>query len=419
MNTTNQQRNPKKKWVIRFPRGNRKKRKRMFLVSVMIIAVAVVAIIILQSQKEKPVKVSVTLVKQQDLKSIVSASGEVKPKKNVDISAHISGRIVKIGVEEGESVQAGDFLLKLDATQYEANADRDRAIIRTFRAELIKAEAQLKKDESHYQRQKKLFDSKLISRDQLEAAETQYDISKAQHKAILYQIKQAEASLQSALDMLSKTVYNSPITGIITSLRVEEGEIAMIGTMNNPGTVLMTIADLSVMEVEVEVDETDVVNLQIGQKAEVQIDALPGQQIKGEITEIGSSALRKNRAAEESKDFKVVITLIDPPVTLKPGLSASADIVTAQRTNVLAIPISSLVLRDVGSNGEASPEEQEEGVFLVTGNQVVFQPIEKGILGEMMVEVISGLREGQRIVSGPFSALRELDNTVLIKAEER
>jgi HlyD family secretion protein len=419
MNTMSQQRNPKKKWVIRFPKGNRKNRKRMFLLSAMVLVIAVIVIISLQSQREKAIKVSVTRVKKQDLKSVVSASGEVKPKKNVDISAHISGRIVKIGVEEGESVQEGDFLLKLEATQYEANADRDRAIIRTFRAELIKAEAQLKKDENHFQRQKKLFDSKLISRDQLEAAETQHDISKAQHKAILYQIKQAEASLQSALDMLSKTVYYSPISGIITSLRVEEGEIAMIGTMNNPGTVLMTIADLSVMEVEVEVDETDVINLTIGQVAEVQIDALPGKSIKGEITEIGSSALRKTRSAEESKDFKVVITLEDPPVILKPGLSASADIITAQRYNVLSIPISSLVLKDVTSDGESSSQEQEEGVFLVAGNQVKFHPVEKGILGDMMVEVTSGLREGQRIVSGPYSALRELKDNVSIKAEER
>jgi HlyD family secretion protein len=419
MNTMNQPRNPKKKWVIRFPKGNRKSRRRMFLLSAVVILIAVIAIISLQSQREKAIKVSVARAKKQNLKSIVSASGEVKPKKNVDISAHISGRIVKIGVEEGESVQEGDFLLKLDATQYEANADRDRAIIRTFRAELIKAEAQLKKDESYYQRQKKLFDSKLISRDQLEAAETQYDISKAQHKAILYQIKQAEASLQSALDTLSKTVYNSPIAGIITSLRVEEGEIAIIGTMNNPGTVLMTIADLSVMEVEVEVDETDVINLRIGQEAEVLIDALPGQSIKGEITEIGSSALKNNRSSEESKDFKVVITLEDPPAVLKPGLSASADIITAQKSRVLSIPISSLVLRDTTSDGESSSGEQEEGVFLVLGNQVKFQPVKKGILGEMKVEITSGLQEGQRIVSGPYSALRELRDNMTIRTEER
>lgn len=419
MNTANQLRNPKKKWIIRFPRGKRKNRKMMVLLLAITIVITAIVIIGLQSRREKPLKVNITQVNKQDLKSIVSASGEVKPKRQVDISAQISGRIVKIGVEEGQSVREGDFLLKLDATQFEANADRDRAIIRTFRAELIKAEAQLKKDESYYKRQKQLFDSKLISRDQLEAAEASHNISKAQYNAILYQIKQAEASLQSALDTLSKTVYNSPITGIITSLSVEEGEIAMIGTMNNPGTVLMTIADLSVMEVEVEVDETDVINLQIGQVSDVQIDALPGQNIKGEITEIGSSALRKNTSAEESKDFKIVITLEEPPGVLKPGLSASADIITAQRKSVLSIPISSLVLRDVASDDGSLSEEQEEGVFVVTGNQVKFQAVQKGILGEMMVEITSGLKEGQRIVSGPYTALRQLKDNMLVKTEER
>ena len=414
-----QPRNPKKKWVIRFPKGNRKSRKRMFLFSIIVIVIAVIVLISLQSQREKAINVNVTQVKKQDLKSIVSASGEVKPKKNVDISAHISGRIVKIGVEEGQSVQEGDFLLKLDATQYEANADRDRAVIRTFRAELIKAEAQLKKDESYYQRQKKLFDSKLISRDQLEAAETQYDISKAQHKAILYQIKQAEASLQSALDTLSKTVYNSPITGIITSLRVEEGEIAMIGTMNNPGTVLMSIADLSVMEVEVEVDETDVIAVELDHPAEVRIDALPDQIIKGKVTEIGSSALQKATVSQESKDFKVVITLENPPNSLKPGLSASADITTAKKENVLSIPISALVLKEEEEEEEKSDTEkkQQEGVYVVKDNRVKFTPAEKGIMGELMIEIVSGLEEGQQIVVGPYSALRQLKDDMLIKPE--
>jgi HlyD family secretion protein len=349
----------------------------------------------------------------------VSASGEVKPKKNINISAHISGRIVRIGVEEGQRVKKDDFLLKLESTQYEANADRDRAVIRTFRAELIKADAQLKKDKSFYERQKKLYDEKLISGEQLEAAKTSFDISKAAHEAILYQIRQAQASLESTLDMLSKTVYNSPIDGIITSLRVEEGEIAMIGTMNNPGTVLMTIADLSVMEVEVEVDETDVISLSLGQKADIRIDALPDRTIQGIVTEIGSSALQKAVATEESKDFKVVVTLEEPPASLKPGLSASADIITAERNDALAIPISSLVLKEKEDSDEKKKDEQEEGVYIIRDSRVKFQAVEKGIMGELMVEIISGLEEGQEIVTGPYNALRQLKDDTLIKAEEK
>jgi len=397
-------------------------KKKTILIIGAIAIIAIIIIVNMQANREKTVAVNVDEVKNEDLTSTISASGEVKPKKNVNISAHIPGRIVKIGVVEGQRVQAGDFLLKLDATQYEANADRDRAIIRTYMAEIIKAEARLKRDKKYYERQKKLFDEDLISGEQLEAAMAEYDISKAQNEAILYQKKQAEASLQSSLDNLRKTVYNSPIDGVLTSLRVEEGEIALVGTMNNPGTVLMTIADLSVMEVEVEVDETDVVAVEIGQIAEVSVDAFPDEIIKGTVTEIGSSALQKVTASQESKDFKVVVTLDDPPANLKPGLSASADIITSKKENVLAVPISALVLKEKvdKENKKQDKEEQEEGVYLVNEEgRAEFAPVEKGIMGELKIEIVSGLEEGQKIVIGPYSALRSLREGLLLKVQEK
>ncbi len=395
-----------------------KRRKKAIIIFCVIAFIAILIIFNLQSQREKSLKVTVEKVKKENLTSITSASGEIKPKKNVNISAHVAGRIVKIGVEEGQRVKENDFLLKLDSTQYEAMADRDRALISSYKAELIRAEATLKKDERYYERQKKLYDEKLISEELLESANAQYEISKAQHQAILFQIEQAQASLQSTLDTLSKTIYNSPIDGIITSLRVEEGEIAMIGTMNNPGTILMTIADLSVMEVEVEVDETDVIGVKIGHRAEVRVDALPDQNIKGKVTEIGSSALQQTTTAQESKDFKVVITLENPPESLKPGLSASADIITAEKQDVLAVPISAIVLREK-EEGNNKDDEQEEGVYVVENSRVKFFPVEKGIMGEMMIEIISGLEEGQEIVIGPYSALRQLKDDMLIKQEEK
>lgn len=398
-----------------------KRRKKPIIILFVIVLIAVIVILNSQSKREKTIKVTVEKIKSQDLTSIISASGEIKPKKNVNISAHIPGRIIKIGVEEGEVVKEGNFLLKLESTQYEANADRDRAYIRTYRAEMIKAEASLKKDENYYNRQNKLFEEDLISQEQLEAAKAQYDIAKAQQEAITYQIQQAEASLRSTLDNLEKTVYNAPIDGIITSLRVEEGEIALVGTMNNPGTVLMTIADLSVMEVEVEVDETDVIGVEIGHGAEVRVDAFPDRIILGKVTEIGSSALQKVTASEESKDFKVVITLEDPPVNLKPGLSASADIVTAEKKGVLAVPISALVLRDRKTDEPSSKKEdkEEEGVYIVQDNRVKFTPVMKGIMGELMVEINTGLEEGQTVVIGPYNALRQLKDDTLIKPEEK
>jgi HlyD family secretion protein len=181
----------------------------------------------------------------------------------------------------------------------------------------------------------------------------------------------------------------------------------------------MTIADLSVMEVEVEVDETDVISLAMGQNADVRIDALPDRTIQGKVTEIGSSALQKTVATEESKDFKVVITLEDPPVSLKPGLSASADIITAKREDALAVPISSLVLKEKENGDKQDEDEQEEGVYIIQDDRVKFQAVQKGIMGELMVEIVSGVEEGQEIATGPYNALRQLKDNTLIKAEEK
>jgi len=400
-------------------KGFFRRRKKPILFFLVIAVIAVIIFFNLQSQREKSITVSVEKVKRHDLTSVISASGEVKPKKNVNISSQIAGRVIKIGVEEGQQVKSGDFLLKLESTQYEANADRDRARIQSLRADLIRVEAVKNRDDGFYKRQIKLFDAELISTETLESAKANYEISKANCDAILFQIKQAQASLESTLDILTKTEYYAPIEGIITSLRVEEGETALVGTMNNPGTVLMTIADLSVMEVEVEVDETDVVGVKIGQPSEVKIDAYPEETITGTVTEVGSSAIQTATAADESKDFKVVVTLENPPADLKPGLSASADIITAKRENVFAVPISALVLREKAADEKDTEKEQEEGVYIVQDSRVKFMPIKKGIMGELMIEITSGLEEGQDVVVGPYSALRLLKDDTLIKVEEK
>ncbi len=401
---------------------NRRPRKKKVIFGLLVLVlIGLVVLFNLSSRREKSVRVTVEKTTIHDLTSVVSASGEVKPKKNINISAHVPGRIVKIGVVEGQEVRAGDFLLKLDSAQYEANAERDRALIQSYKAQLIQAEARLKREENNYARQKKLYDSQLISLEQLESAKVQYDIALAEVRAIRHQIQQAEASLKSTLDSLSKTVYNSPIDGIITSLRVEEGEVAIIGTMNNPGTVLMTIADLSEMEVEVDVDETDVVGVRLGQMAEVKVDALPNQTLTGVVTKIGSSAVEKLTSTQrESRDFRVTITLEDPPRTLRPGLSASADIIIAKKKGVLAVPISALVVKEEEDSSPSSKEKKEtEGVYVVEGGRAKFCPVTKGIMGGLWVEITSGLKEGQEVIVGPYSALRELKDGILIKAETK
>ncbi|HSA94621.1 MAG TPA: efflux RND transporter periplasmic adaptor subunit [Acidobacteriota bacterium] len=399
-----------------------KRRKKLLIILGVLVILGFVVIGNLQSRREKTVKVTIEKAKRQDLTSIISASGEIKPKKNINISAQVPGRIIKIGVVEGQEVKAGDFLLKLDSTQYEANADRDQNFIRAANADLIQSEARLQRDKASYERQMKLYDDNLISKDQLEAAKAQYDVSAAQTNAIQFQIKQAEASLKSTMDSLAKTTYNSPIDGVITSLRVEEGEVAIIGTMNNPGTVLLTIADLSVMEVEVEVDETDVVGVALNQSARVRVDAFPDKIFDGKVTEIGSSALQQatvGAATQESKDFKVVVTLENAAERLKPGLSASADIVVAEKKQALAVPISSLVLRDKPNAAANDPVKEQEGVYEVEASRAKFVPVVKGITGGMMIEIVSGLAEGQELVTGPYASLRELKDGVLVKAEEK
>jgi len=403
-------------------------KKKVIIILAVVLVIALIVILNLSSQREKSVKVTMEKVKRTDLTSTISASGEIKPKKSVNISALILGRIVKIGVKEGDEVKAGDFLLKLDSTQFEANAERDRAFIQSSQAELNKAETTLEKSKGFYERQKNLFDNGLISKEQLEQAKMQLDLADASNRSVKFQIQQAQASLKSTLDNLGKTVFSSPIDGVITSLRVEEGEMAIIGTMNNPGTVLMIIADLSVMEVEVEVDETDVVGVQLGQIADVRVDAFPSQVFKGKVTEIGSSALQRSGAAAtttESKDFKVVVTLDNPSKLLKPGLSASSDIIIAEKKQVLAIPISALVLKDKKREGSAAAAEpakgrganEEEGVYAVETGRAKFVPVKKGIMGELMIEIASGLTENQDVVVGPYDALRQLKDGLLVKAE--
>jgi HlyD family secretion protein len=404
-------------------------KKKVIITLAVVAVIGLIVILNLSSRREKSVRVTVEKVTRMDLTSLVSASGEIKPKKSVNISALIPGRIVKIGVEEGDEVKAGDFLLKLDSTQYEANAERDRAFIHSSQAELIKADASLARSKEYYDRQKSLYDNGLISREQLDQAKTQLDIAQATSHSVKYQIQQAQASLKSTLDNLAKTVFTSPIDGVITSLRVEEGEMAIIGTMNNPGTVLMTIADLSVMEVEVEVDETDVVGVELGQTADVRVDAFPDQPFKGKVTEIGSSAIQKATATattQESKDFKVVITLDNPSKLLKPGLSASADIITGEKKQVLAVPISALVLKEKeaktspsASIARGKPGSEEEGVYAVEAGRAKFVPVRKGITGELMIEIVSGLKQGQEIVVGPYESLRQLKDGTLIKPEEK
>ncbi len=393
-----------------------KNRKKIIIAAGLSVVALIVLVNILGSGNGKSLEVSAEKVQKRDLVEKVSATGEIKPKKNINISTDVAGKILKILVEEGDGVQKGQLLIKIDSAIYEANADRDREIISSSQSDLLTQEANLKKARHYLERRKQLFDEGLISKEIYEDAGIQQEIAQANRQANLHRIEQARASLKSTSDAIRKTSIASPIDGIVTSLKVEEGEVAIIGTMNNPGTVLLTIADLSVMEAEVLVDETDVVKVNIGKRAEVTVDAIPGKTMSGRVTEVGNSAITASgTTAAESKDFKTVITLENPPPTLKPGFSATADIVIEEKQGVLTVPIAALVILERDDPQKNGAKVEREGVFAVIDGRSSFREVGKGIAGDMYIEITSGLKEKDEIVTGPFATLKKLKDGDKVK----
>lgn len=395
------------------------KSRKKVIVGVVLAFVALIVLINIGSGSGKSVDVTAEKVQKRHLVEKVSATGEIKPKKNINISTDVAGKILKILVREGDIVRKGQLLIKIDSALYEANADRDREIISSSQADLISQQANLKKAQQYLDRRRQLFAEGLIPREQFEDAGIQLEIAQANRSSNLHRIEQARASLKSTSDAIRKTSILSPIDGIVTSLKVEEGEVAIIGTMNNPGTVLMTIADLSVMEAEVLVDETDVVKVRTGKRAEVTVDAIPGKVLRGTVTEVGNSAVTSldaaSTASAESKDFKTVITLDHPPLTLKPGFSATADIIIAEKDDALAVPIAALVIVEKDDPAKKGAKVESEGVFLAANGRSVFRAVRKGIAGDMYIEIVSGLREKEQVITGPFAVLKKLKDGDKVK----
>lgn len=368
-------------------------------------------------------------VVRRDMVATVTASGNVRARRSVDISSDIMGRVVELAVEEGDPVAAGDTVLRLDPSQYRAAVSRARASLSQSRAQVAQQSANVLRAEREHERVRALWsrDSTLVSRQQLEDAETNLEVARSQLTAAEHGVEQARAALAEARDQLSKTVIRAPISGQVTRLNIDEGETAVVGTMNNPGSLLLTVSDLSVAEALLEVDETDVPQISIGDSAVVEIDAFPDERFSGTVTRIGSSAVRPPVSAGGSGqaaavNFEVVVTLKDPPVLLRPDLSATADIVTAVRTDALSVPIIALTVREAdreAAAGETGGDEprgplpsaastDQEGVFVVRDGRAVFTPVRVGIAGQEHFEVLSGLAEGDTVVAGPYRQIREL-----------
>lgn len=383
--------------------------------------VVILIVVSVVTSRESGVPVEYEEAVRRDLTSIVSASGEIEPKQSVSISATTPGEVVRIGVVEGQTVHRGDFLLQLDPVNVAAGASGQAAAVEAARAELESSRAQADYARQQYERAKTLADRDLVPRSELDQAQSELRAREAAVSAAENRVAQATASLRSARHDLARVTITSPIDGVITRLNVEEGEVAMIGTMNQPGTILLTIADLGVMEATVEVDETDVVKIETGQSAEITVDAFPDTTFVGTVTEVGTSPKISPTAvgpAEGVTDFEVTITLEGGLPAARSGLSASADITTATREKALVIPIQSLVVRPVVEDTASGGVVEKEGVFVVRDGKATFVPVRVGIAGDRYFEVVSGIDEGDRVVSGPYQALRDLTDGQVVDAKE-
>ncbi|HVR40341.1 MAG TPA: efflux RND transporter periplasmic adaptor subunit [Thermoanaerobaculia bacterium] len=360
-------------------------------------------------------------VERTDLMSKVTANGRIDAKRKVDLSANIMGQVVNLAVREGDVVKRGEFLLQIDQKQLAASAEGAGAALRAVFSDRDAARATALAAEQDFQRARKNYDQKISPLSDLERARSGRDSAKAAVLALEERIGQARANLAAARDTLSKTTLRAPMDGIVTALPVEEGEVAVIGTMNNPGTKLMTIADMSVVEAVMEVDETDIPAVKIGQRATVTVDAFPNKTFSGLVTEVGSSPIVRDGfgsgGTNEAINFEVKIQIENPPPSIRPGFSASADIVTGTRAKALAIPIQALVVREKPGSKNAKPQD-EEGVFVHQNGTVKFVPVKTGLAGESAIEIVSGVSDGQQIVTGPFRALREIKDGSKVKEQK-
>jgi HlyD family secretion protein len=490
----------------------RRKKRRWWIPVVLLVVTALVLLQTpmarrLTGRLDKPLEVRVETVQRLDeLDSVVSASGQIEARESVDIQTEIAGIIVELPVEEGDRVTAGQVLVKIDPEQTltdvrgaeaqlqaaEADAESAKARIASARAELAQARFQEKtaqvdleqtkvsliRSTANEKRKRDLFERKLASIDEyeiaemdsrldqarvaaaeagieqalarIEAFETGIEQAEAQFTASLSRALASKAAVERIRDLLSKTTIRSPIDGLIVRRNVDPGERAVPGVLSNPQATLLTIADLSSVEAHIEVDETDIVNVSLGDLAKVVVDALPDDELTGKVTEIGNSPIAVG--TNVAKDFKVKVRLDEPPSVLRPGLSCTAEITTDTKTDILVVPIAALVIREVyvddagayeepvkkagvekpaggvqaasGGDGsktkDARKKKELEGVFVMDAEGLArFRPVETGITGEIEIEIKKGLEEGEIVITGPYKTLRSLEDGTRINASDK
>jgi HlyD family secretion protein len=410
------------------------KRRKVLLgagVAVLLVAVVVASA---SAKRDKGVEVRLEGVGARDLVAVVTASGKVQPKRKVDVSADITGRITRLAVREGDYVAKGQFLLQIDPTIYQSNLQRARAAVSSAEASAVQADANRDQAKRALERTEELRrqNPNLISPEQLEQAQTAYDVAQALATASRHQVDQTRAAFQEARDQLAKTKLTAPMAGRVTRLAVEEGEVAVPGTFSRETGLLLTVSDLSVIQTVVQVDETDVVRLHLGDSVEVSIDAFPDTAFTGRVTKISDSAILTGASSagagqtDRAVDYEVEITLDKPPEDVRPDLSATARIITDTRDSALAIPIIALTVREhtrigteikpADTTGTKGKAKEAEGVFLVSSGKANFRPVKVGIAGDEYFEVLDGLRAGDTIVAGPYQAIRDLKEGAAVRA---
>ena len=401
------------------------------IVSVVAAVVVIGALTAFIRGRDKDVpRVTTAKVEKIDLVSKVTANGKIQAKRKVDMSALVMGQIVNLAVREGEHVKKGQLLLQIDRAQLAAQAQGREASLEAMRHDLDAAKSTAAQAKFDYERANRNFQGHILAEADLQKAKSNLETAEANLAATEQRMRSTGADLAASRDSLSKTTVTAPLEGVVTFLPIKEGEVTVIGTMNNAGTQLLTISDMAEVEAVMMVDETSVPQVKVGQKATLSIDAYPNQKFEGTVTEVGSSPISKTdpdlltlTANSEAINFKVKIRVDTPPEAIRPGFSVTADIVTGRRDGATAIPIQALVVRDVPTKEKkpsaGSRPATEEGVYIVKDGKLGFEKVETGIAGELMIEVKKGPAVGQNIVTGPFKVLRQVKegDKVIIEKE--
>ncbi len=409
--------------------------KKALLIVLAVVVLGAIVVLNVRNARGRATEVDVATVERRDLVATVTGSGRIEARRAVSLTSPVVGKVLELAVAEGDTVSAGDLLMRIDPGERKARVEQSRASLASARAGERLAEAEREKAQFDLDRVRNLRDADLASDQEVRAAQTTFDVADARWERAQEDVHNASAALEHARVELDRTVIRTDLDGVVVRLSVEEGENVLAGDLYNSGSAIVVIADLTEMEAWILVDETEVVRLRRGQSAEIEVDAFPDLTLEGRVVEVANSAYNAGPLdSQEAKDFRIRIRLDDPPASFRPGLSARAEIVTDEREGALSVPIEALTIRDPedeavrferggkraprARSAEDEESEEAEGVFLVEEDTARFVKVETGIAGGRHFEVLSGLEEGARIVRGPFDALRRLSSGEKVKVKK-